>query len=138
MYSSNVNERLCEYDTHLQCVLASVSVFVCEIKLKTLTTVIMMLFQIPLNDMFGYSTELRSCTEVKHTHTHSVLKTVETHVPALICGSCVCVCCVQGKGEYTMDYSRYQPCLPSVQEDLVNKHLEATGQMPTKKSKWKN
>ena len=53
--------------------------------------------------MFGYSTELRSATQVRFV---------------LMCYHCA-THTLQGKGEFSMEYSRYQPVLPQFQQEMI-------------------
>lgn len=44
----------------------------------------------------------------------------------------------QGKGEYSMEYSRYSPCLPDVQEKLILEYQQSQGINLADKKKKKN
>ncbi|KAJ8876927.1 hypothetical protein PR048_021377 [Dryococelus australis] len=66
-----------------------------QLRTEVKNVVITYLLQVPLNDMFGFASELRSNS--------------------------------QGKGEFSMEYSRYSPVLPSVQERIVQQYQESMG-----------
>ena len=65
--------------------------------------------EVPLNDMFGFSAELRGLTQGKgRFYNHKMM----------ISDTTLCITL----GEYTMEYSRYAPALDETQQRLVNEY----------------
>lgn len=86
--------------------------------------IILLSFQVPLNNMFGYSTALRSMTQVK-LQFYCKQKQCFTCFSVLsvkICLVDTCLLSVQGKGEFTMEYKEHSAVSHDVQMQLVNAH----------------
>ena len=66
--------------------------------------------KIPLNEMFGYSTALRSMTQGEELPHHPLTKIIGVTIPSLC----------SGKGEYAMEYTEHCRVSQEMQNQLLN------------------
>lgn len=85
---------------------------------------------VPLSSMFGFSTALRSGTQVRvggGLSAESRCWAPEV-TPAWGVCVCVCVCVVQGKGEFTMEYKEHSPVPRDLADKLCKQYQESQQQ----------